>query len=260
MSNVSKDTYIPPSKHAKGMTGALCASGLPRLPRGIVRIDGSFYAAMLPSGGREKGEPNQWDAVLDVLDDRNDLLHYIDMFSWCRDIAENDPTCRPFRGCDVLRFWRYNYASQRCAPIGFRPILIPLNRETLEVDVTRLLPLEDGSRVYMGTLYMDGIAQPFPQNPVWNGDIPDYFDGASLYIGNTSENNDKIITWIKTGDILIADRNLLKNVSWDDLDQMGLATGPESLRKMQRFFGSALLVASRKSEISGHRPFLPDSH
>ena len=90
-------------------------------------------------------------------------------------------------------------------------------------------------QIKMGALYLDGLAQLNPQNPVWNGDIPKYDEKAKITVADAPEGNTDIqITWnvvkgmekwSRTGTLLIADRVLLSNVSWDDLSAAGFAEG-----------------------------------
>ncbi len=185
-------------------------------------IDGKPYAVMLPTGGNEIGEPNQWDAVLSMFDRRNDLLHYENMFSWCQETDLDSSDIRLSRG---EAFRNARHSSVHNSDIGFRPILVPLNPDAMSPDSTILDSFKDGSTFCMGTLYMDGLPRANPQLPTRDGDIPDYTSGSNLRLGDSDEEPYNHIQWIKAGDILIADRNLLKNVSWDDLDRNGLAFG-----------------------------------
>ena len=72
-----------------------------------------------------------------------------------------------------------------------------------------------------GTLYMNDMPVKVPQNPISIGDIPDYIPGAKLELGAPIQDAAYQVQAIKIGNIMIADRVLLKNISWDDLHKQG---------------------------------------
>ena len=80
-------------------------------------------------------------------------------------------------------------------------------------------------KVILGSLYLDGMAQPNPQNPIQGGDIPSYDGASSVTIGDTVTG--KGITWIRPEGmkVLVADRVLMTNVSYHDLDQFQFTEG-----------------------------------
>lgn len=192
-----------------------------------VYIDGEPWAVRLPTGGSDKHEcENEWDDVLNRLGRKANSLHQNAMYSWCQDAPSGHPEYRIYRGASrINRIWNHDEPTRRHALLGFRPIFIPLNATTLLPDSSRIARMQDGTQLNMGTLYSDGNALNNPVNPTSRGDIPDYLPGAALRIGNTHKSPYKQIRVIKCGDILIADRNLLKNISWDDLNRQHLVFG-----------------------------------
>lgn len=76
-----------------------------------------------------------------------------------------------------------------------------------------------------GTLCLNGEVQHIPKQPTHDGDIPQH-DGKSR-ISIEPGKSDEAISWIKPhgANLLIADRALLGNISWDDLDKSGLVAG-----------------------------------
>ncbi len=64
---------------------------------------------------------------------------------------------------------------------------------------------------------MDSKPVKVPQSPTRNGDIPDYIPGAKLEMREALDDPSYQVQAIKAGDVLIADRVLLKNISWDDI-------------------------------------------
>ncbi len=92
------------------------------------------------------------------------------------------------------------------------------------------------SQVKMGALFLDGKAAKNPKYPVPDGDIPKFNGTAALLLDDAPANKpDTLITWnllrdvpkkwSNSGVVLIADRVLLNNVSWDDLAKEGFAKG-----------------------------------
>jgi len=109
--------------------------------------------------------------------------------------------------------------------MGYRPVLEPVDPETMEPDEEVWADIPDGTVIRLGSLYMDNMPLSIPQFPTDLGDIPDYIPGAALRIGETDPHPDKQLRFIKSGHIFIADRNLLKKVSWEDLNRNGLIYG-----------------------------------
>ena len=64
---------------------------------------------------------------------------------------------------------------------------------------------------------MDGKPVKVPQNPTRNGDVLDYIPGAKLEFRKAMNDAAYQVRAIKVGDVLIADRVLLRSISWVDL-------------------------------------------
>ena len=77
--------------------------------------------------------------------------------------------------------------------------------------------LPDGTIVTAGTLYMNGMPVKVPLDATCNGDIPSYIHGARLELREAVDAPAYQVKAIKVGDILISDRVLLRNISWNDL-------------------------------------------
>ncbi|MEA4827616.1 MAG: hypothetical protein VB130_13455 [Clostridium sp.] len=99
--------------------------------------------------------------------------------------------------------------------------------------------MANGDLIKLGTFYLAGTKQARPTYPWQNnttpsgspgtGNIPNFSAGQAIEIRDTDANDGYKINWIEVNDgakrLLIADRNLLVNVSWDDLNALGLITG-----------------------------------
>lgn len=98
-----------------------------------------------------------------------------------------------------------------------------------------------GDLIKLGTLYTGATKQLNPTRP-WRGDtavpgqsgtgnIPMFSPGQSLEIRDTDPSDAYKIRWrevvVGAKKLLVADRNILHSVSWDDLNGQGLVTGKE---------------------------------
>jgi hypothetical protein len=99
-----------------------------------------------------------------------------------------------------------------------------------------------------GSIYLDDIPQRIPQNPCIRGDIPRYIPASPIRIGQTAE--DRRISWVKPDgmNLLIADRVLLANISWQQLQSEGLIYGTRVKIDGQRFVCRSLSVFDKNGE------------
>lgn len=99
-----------------------------------------------------------------------------------------------------------------------------------------------------GALYLDDKIQPIPQQPIMFGDIPKYDGQANISIA--SANQEKSITWVKPSglNLLVADRVLLVDVSWQDLNNDGFVAGKRILIDGQYFRCRLLQVGAVKDK------------
>ena len=189
--------------------------------RRVCYINGIPYLVQLPSGGYMPNSfQNQWDQLIDCLDQQDKALNSVywkDIYSWCRE--KNDQSICVVRGNSSPIFWNSYSANIRKKIIGFRPAFIPLNPITLQRDPSVLEELSDGQCVSFGSFYLDKKIMRPPQKPTREGDIPDYIPGADISFGSLK--SDYGFKAIKVNGWLIADRVLIKNISWNDLKVLG---------------------------------------
>lgn len=91
--------------------------------------------------------------------------------------------------------------------------------------------MANGDLVKLGTFYKAGTRQLNPTNPVYNGNIPAYSAGQTIEIRDTDESDAYKIRWrevnIGSKKLLVADRNILNSVTWNELDALDLIFGKE---------------------------------
>lgn len=154
----------------------------------------------------------EWDHMIDVVNENNDIAHWENILSWVHDQDSEQayPPRHMHRGYYSARSLDYYAASTREAYLGFRPVFEGLTPNAL-------VPYQNGVTV-IGTLYMNGEPVRVPHNPTEDGDIKDYIPGATLTFG-PALGVDYAVTAIKVGDIYMADRVLLKNISYEDIEK-----------------------------------------
>ena len=83
----------------------------------------------------------------------------------------------------------------------------------------------------LGTLYTAGVKRVLPTNPVSGGNVTAFSARQTIEIRNTDTENAYKLRWrevnVGVKKLLIADRNILHSVSWDDLNAQNLVFGKE---------------------------------
>jgi len=154
----------------------------------------------------------EWDLLIDAIGDDNTITHWENMCFWVqkKDFEESNTIYRANCGYLSARNCNFISASYRIVYVGFRPAFDALSCDRLCV--------RDGETIAIGTLYMNGRPIKVPLNPVWDGDIESYIPGASLSFGPALDDPAYTVTAIKIGNTFIADRTLLKNISYKDIE------------------------------------------
>ena len=81
------------------------------------------------SGSYGKGCHNEWDEFMDRYNKDNDLTHYEDIYTWCKEVDCDYSGCRSLRGYSSARNYRGYNATGTTTYIAFRPALEILNSE-----------------------------------------------------------------------------------------------------------------------------------
>lgn len=174
----------------------------------FIRFAGRDRICRLPTS-------EEWDQLADIVDEDDTQMHWDGMFSWCSCRIQGFMGVCVNRGCESARHFDWNPPRYRNIAIGFRPAF------ALPGPVVLQPGTEDGNSTVIGTLFMDGKPVQFPEYPSYDGDIEDFIPGATLEIRQKLPDPKYQIRAIKVGNSLVADRNLLRNISWDDLHQQG---------------------------------------
>lgn len=100
-----------------------------------VTIDGKrcLIRLMTGSDGSEgsygNGCDNEWDLFMDKYDEDNELTHYKDMYTWCKEVDCDYSAYRSVRGCSSARGCGDCDATDAGAYVAFRPALEILTPE-----------------------------------------------------------------------------------------------------------------------------------
>lgn len=154
----------------------------------------------------------EWDQAVKVVKSKNSILHWNNILSWCQDTDSNCPTFRSARGGCYPSDHCHPYYAHRDGRVGLRPVF----------DGQEFGNIPDGS-VFpaVATLFMNGRPVKVPTTPSEGGDIPLWVPGAILEFKTALDIPSYQISAIKVGNILVADRVLLTNISWNDLREHG---------------------------------------
>lgn len=110
-----------------------------------------------------------------------------------------------------------------------------------------------------GSLYLEGKIQNIPQRPEEHGDISSCKTALQtstikpeVSIGPTSVADKKVISWVKPDgmNLLVADRVLLVEVSWQELNDLGFVAGREIMIDGHTFRCRLLKVGERRESLN----------
>lgn len=177
----------------------------------------------------------EWDRLVAITSGDDSLIHWNHIFSWCLDVSEAflsmPASARAVRGWTSAQEWAHFHRSTHNTIVGFRPAF----------EFSGADDLADGDCVVVGNLCMNGKPVKVPGAPFSGGDIPNYNPGvglepaARLELRHMLDAPDYKVWAIKAGNVLIADRVLLRNISWMEAnvnfrpEQMGEAPSETSL-------------------------------
>ena len=187
----------------------------------------------------------EYDLLATTTKEDNDTMHWSYMYSWCQDEDQDSMLKRAVRGYLSARYWNGDNATNRNVHVGFRPAFEVLHPDPLT---------PDGTIITVGTLYMDGKPVRVSKDPTKDGTVPDYIPGASLEMREALDDPDYQVQAIKAGDVLIVDRVLLKNISWDDLNdkilegESTMKTNTSVICLDDEVFGACAIACSQANE------------
>lgn len=202
---------------------------------GTTKIDGRYWLILLPNGGgkRKDAGQSQFNKMIELAGKEN---FHTEMATLCTNLAhenriDDEGNCWSEFGFVTRRDeqecnWDVIMPSRGTLGVGFRPMFVPLKSAAGAPDSEYMAQFADGDSFDLGTLYMDGIALPTPQNPIGclnnyslsrSGDCPTYKDGSYLRLGDAAPDPSCRIKVVKTGNCFISDRVILGAISYNQL-------------------------------------------
>ena len=167
----------------------------------------------------------EYDHLMDVaLDDKRS--HWKNEYSWVNDTDGKYTKCpasdRVTRGNLTARAYHYCAVYAHYSVVGFRPAF-DLDMDALPAGI------QVGDMTIIGTLYMNKKPVRVPQESTEDGDIANYVPGSKLEMRPALLDSSYQVTGIFLGDgVFVADRNLIKRVSYEDLAGQGLEITPST--------------------------------
>lgn len=121
--------------------------------------------------------------------------------------------------------------------------------------IQKLLEKEEystGNTRFFGTLYLDGEKQKRPVDFQDFSDVPVYL-GQKIEIRDTDKSHKNKLSWIEINDnnkkLLICDRNILKEVSWNELNEQNLIFGKVVVIDDKKYILRLLTGSNEKQEL-----------
>lgn len=165
----------------------------------------------------------EWNKLM-AITNKLDTTHWKSIGTWCLD-TDGRQRC-VMRGNLSPCYWHSHKKHDRFPDFGFRP--------AFEINKSDAANIPDGEILPIATMYVDNQPVKIPKNPVWDlwhGDIPDFVPGSKIEFRNPLNDPDYQISAIKIKNILIADRVLLKKISWVDLAEQGFCKTGNTSKK-----------------------------
>ena len=155
------------------------------------------------------------------------FTNYYDLEYWCQDCVQDIDKVIPMRRGFVNQFAFGRYSSAFEDP-SYRPVLVPLDPETLKPYTTRLTN-QDDSVLKFASLYVNEEALNIPREPThFFGDCICWCNfprNAKISIGDSDPDPTKRIKWRNWNGLLVSDRSLINAISWNTLNKNGLVFG-----------------------------------
>lgn len=212
----------------------------------VAWIDGAPYIVCLPKGslwGDVKPKKERfWDFVLQVAKENGVDLHNKEIDSWCQEwkdtVYEDEEgmyveKCAAVRSTECCNNGTAFLRGARLDCIGFRPCLVSVDLDTVTATDGPWAGIQNGEVISIGSLYYGDKVLTVPTDcRKKEGDTPRRLGREAIHIGDTSGEPETEITWMKVGGVLVADRNLMVGISWNDLGEMGYARTAEELKPL----------------------------
>lgn len=110
---------------------------------------------------------------------------------------------------------------------------------------------ETGKIRKFGTLYLNNTKRKCPTDLAKYDDVHEYM-GEKIEIKNSDKSDENKLSWVEINDndkkLLICDRNILKGVSWDELNKQNLVFGKVVIIDEQKYILRLLKGGDKKND------------
>ena len=110
---------------------------------------------------------------------------------------------------------------------------------------------ETGNIRTFGTLYLNGSKQKCPMDLAKYDDVYEYM-GEKIEIKSSDKSDENKLSWVEINDnnkkLLICDRNILKGMSWDELNNQNLVFGKVVIIDGQKYILRLLKGGDKKKD------------
>ncbi len=158
---------------------------------------------------------DEWDQLVKVTGGGDSIIHWVGIRSWVSGTSIKyrlPKSPRATRGGESAQFCKACPQEDQYVNVGFRPAF-DLKDNKLRTAI------KNGEPVIMGTLYMNDQPVKVPECPDLQGDIQEYVSCATLEMRPALDDPSYQVVGIRVGGTVIADRNMLKMISYEDIER-----------------------------------------
>ena len=189
-----------------------------------IELSGHLVTIGVPYSGYDS-DKTPFDIMDDAIKrcgDSDSLWHWSDGFSLCADTITYHA-----QGGLGAKVFLYNFSNTTTKALGFRPLLTPAKPSDCNDSFELFRDLKDGAQLNAYTMLLDGN----PINTANPSQITSYhsiarnnYSGHRIQIVDDYYGDDFLIPWVFFGGCAMAAKNILLNISWNDLVSEGFAS------------------------------------
>lgn len=131
---------------------------------------------------------------------------------------------------------------------------IAVRKKIRKNKIQKILEMENystGNTRRFGTLYLDSEKQKRPIDFLGFKDVPTYL-GQKIEIKDTNKSDENKLSWVEINDngkrLLVCDRNILKKISWNELNKQNLIFGKVVIIEDKKYILRLLTGYSEKKD------------
>lgn len=205
------------------------------MKRNIIYLNDRPFELTLPTGGDDSpksGSSSDWDKMIDLESNISNTFMGKVIGSFCLERNKAHSNRYVIRGLYSSRTWDLIDRETKSMEIGYRPVLIPLEVESLEFNPT-FTEYFNGYSVKLGNFMVNGTVLESRYTHIFK-------PTDKVEIVSDIGHKDKCIEWTVVNGKLICSDNLLVNISRENLIAQGLLPQEE-----KKYVGTTIDTAFR---------------